>query len=144
MSASFLVLRVLFKKSMSFTDELSNLLVRYSLHAILKFCSLAALVSITQNELLARSLGARNSYLWSLHHCRISLHPCTTNSLQHWILLIMSDVAFTCIGSTFSYPHKEFLHPLLLRTTYNPRPAHDSPGQCLPDHWKGLRGCYAR
>jgi len=43
--------------------------------------SLAALTSITQNVLLARSLRSRNSNTWYRHHCSMSQHLCTTSSV---------------------------------------------------------------
>jgi len=34
-------------------------------------------------------------------------------------------IEFMCVGSTLSYPHKEFLNPPHTRTKYNPPPPRD-------------------
>jgi len=133
-------LRALLKKCMFFIDELFRciLLLFTKCPSILNTRSLAALVDIMQNVFLASLLRAGNSNLWSRHHweCRYTLVlvPQALCSIE-----FLAHVTFTCIGSAFSYPYKEFLISRPPRTpTHNPanagsrnprgltRPAQDS------------------
>ena len=93
----FLALIALLIKSMPFIDEHFNfaLLPFTTCPAIPKTRSLAALVAITQNVFLARSLWSGNSNLWFCHHgeCCYTLVPQALCSIElldqvshmHWV-----------------------------------------------------------
>jgi len=68
---------------MSFTDEIFqfDILLFTACPEILCTRLIAALVAITHNVFLARSPRAGNSNLWSRHHWRMLLYPCTKSSI---------------------------------------------------------------
>ena len=124
LNTSCLALSVLFKKSMSFTDER----IKFALPlfaicpATLNTFSLTALVSIARDAFLARSLRAGKSI------CGLATTGEISNTLVPQALYtsieFLSCVNFTSIGSTFSYPHREFLNPRPPRTKFNPLRTH--------------------
>ena len=70
---------------------------------------LAALVAVTWNVFLARSLRSRNSDLWSRHHWSMSLHTLIPQALCS--IEFLAHVIFTCTASKFNYLQKEFNIP---------------------------------
>ena len=102
LNASFLSLRELLKKTTLFTDELFKFgfLLFTTRPAMLNTYSLAALVAITQNDHC--DLETPCCFLATTEKCRNTLLPQALGSNEFF-----AHATFTCIGSTFSYRHKE-------------------------------------
>jgi len=102
---------------MLFTDEFFKFpfLLFTPCATILNTHSLAALVTITQNIYLARSLRTGNSNPLSDQYWRVSRHPCKISTSEHWIFCScqfhMHSVKIQMLAPIISYCAHPAPHP---------------------------------